>query len=236
MKHLLVSLAVLATAATLFSAVNPAYGCSCATQPLHEKIRFYEAIVLGTVTELFDSTQGRAPDLDAKVQVETYYKGGGSEEITVDDPISSADCGYFDEGSIGQRYLLFLSKDGLLDDGSLPPRDEFHTHLCAGNVLLSGHGDATEAVADQAIAVLEAHIGPGHAPTVPPDDLEFIRPRPFNDGEIRAELEQGPTGVDHWLATDSEDGDAPTSAMWAGAVLLPIVFLALAVIAPWRRG
>jgi hypothetical protein len=92
------------------------------------------------------------PDKDAAVSVERYLKGSGPQEIVVDDPVGDADCGFFGEASVGQRYVLFLQDEGAA----------LTTHLCAGN----------EPASDAFVAEIEEVTGPGVTPddaVTPPD-------------------------------------------------------------------
>lgn len=159
MKRLLIPITIVALIGLIWGRVAPAHACSCAVQPVPERVAFYSHAVVGTVLRLVDDpSEGYAegyPDKDAVVSVERYLKGSGPTEIVADDPVGDADCGFFGEASVGQRYVLFLSNDDIFgnsDDGGL------YTHLCAGNEIAS----------DTLIAEVEAITGPG----VAPDDVD----------------------------------------------------------------
>ena len=151
MKRLPLSLTIAAVAGLLWVNVTPSYACSCAIRPVAESVGFYDAVVIGTVLRLTDDPDASFPDKDAVVSVERYLKGSGPQEIVADDPVGDADCGFFGEASVGERYVLFLSDEDLFGDGD---DGLLHTHLCAGNQLAS----------DDFLAEVEAVTGPGVAP------------------------------------------------------------------------
>lgn len=205
MKHLLVPIASLATVAILFSAITPAYACSCAQLSVEETVANADVVAIATVTRLVDDIEtydgeeaggvarGGVPDSDGIASVERYLKGSGPAEITVDDPIGDADCGFLDETDLGERHLLFLTTD----------EGVYKTHLCAGNALLTGEF-VDEPTVNAYLAEVEAITGPGQ----PPDD-------------------SGPT-------TPTDD-DLPREAFWALAILIPIAFLTAATLSLRRR-
>ena len=160
LHRLLAPLALLATAAVLLSAAVPsAYACSCAALTARQHIENADVIAIGKVVRLEDTTEpvptvpgksdGAVPDLDAVVLVQRYLKGVGPAEITVDDPPSGGACGFFDEASLGETYLLFLK-------GQSSP---FETNICAGSGQLAG-----EARDQQFLEEVVAITGRGAAP------------------------------------------------------------------------
>jgi len=137
MKRLLLPLAAITIAGLLLpSGVRPAYACSCAPLPPKAHVDNADVIVIGTVSEVIDTTEqfpapeeksdGAIPDVDAVIEVERYLKGSGPAEIEVDDPPSGGTCGFFEQASLGQRYVLFLTGETSL----------LQTHLCSGSTPL----------------------------------------------------------------------------------------------------
>jgi hypothetical protein len=158
MKRLLLPLTIIATAGILWGHVAPAHACSCAVQPVAERVAFYSHVVVGTVIGLTDdANEHSSPDKDALVSVERYLKGSGADEIVADDPVGGGDCGFFGEASVGRRYVLFLGTDDIFGNSDV---GALYTHLCAGNEIAS----------DALIAEVEAVTGPG----VPPDDVGAV--------------------------------------------------------------
>jgi len=168
MKRLLLPLAAIAIAGFLLPSVNPAYACSCAFSTPQELVDFADVIVIGTVVRLIETTEefptpeekpdGQIPDVDAAVQVERYLKGSGPAEIEVDDPPSGGTCGFLEQASLGQRYLLFLT-------GETSP---LQTHLCSGSTPLVDTPHVQQFLQD-----VQAITGPGTlAPTgsAPPNE------------------------------------------------------------------
>jgi len=210
MNRFFAPLAIAAMAGLLFSSITPAHACSCAVQPVAERLAFYNHAVVGTVLRLVDDpSEGYAegyPDKDAVVSVERYLKGSGPAEIVADDPVGDADCGFFSEGSVGQRYVLFLGSDAIFgnsDDGAL------YTHLCAGNEIAS----------DALIAEVEAVTGSG----VPPNDDEPV-PGPSTPVEDVVPLSE-----------ETDDAEFPLLPVAVAATLGPLALLAGAAFV-WRRG
>jgi len=206
MKRLLVPITIVALIGLMWGRVAPAHACSCAVQPVAERLAFYSHVVVGTVTALTDDGELSYPDKDAVFAVERYLKGSGAEEIVADDPVGD-DCGFFGEASVGQRYVLFLSNDDLFgnsDDGAL------YTHLCAGNEIAS----------DALIAEVEAVTGSG----VPPDDGEPV-PDPSTPVEDVVPLSE-----------ETDDAEFPLLPVAVAATLGPLVLLAGAVFVWRRKG
>ncbi|MFB3093431.1 MAG: hypothetical protein ACE1ZN_03385, partial [Dehalococcoidia bacterium] len=114
-----------------------------------------------------EESDGIIPDIDAVVAVERYLKGDGPAEIEVDDPPSGGTCGFLEQESLGQRYLLFLT-------GETSP---LQTHLCSGSLPIEGPGRWTLAVSEEfaanALQEVQAITGPGSLPPTgiaPPAD------------------------------------------------------------------
>jgi len=129
MKRLLLPLSLVALAGSMHSAATPARACSCAGLTTAEYVRQADIVAMGKVVRLTTAEDGsQPPDQDAMVLVERYLKGDGPSEIAVDDPPSSASCGIFDAGSLGKRYLLFLT-------GETSPLE---TNLCSRTTELAG--------------------------------------------------------------------------------------------------
>ena len=162
MKRLLLPLAALTIASLLLPSVNPAYACSCAALTPEQYVDNADIIVIGTVVRLIETTEefptpeekpdGQIPDVDAAVQVERYLKGSTPVEIEVDDPPSGGTCGFLEQESLGQRYLLFLT-------GETSP---LQTHLCSGSTPLVDTPHV-----QQFLQEVQAITGPG---TLPPTD------------------------------------------------------------------
>ncbi len=162
MKCLLLPLAAITIASLLLPSVNPAYACSCAALTPEQYVDNADIIVIGTVVRLIETTEefstpeekpdGQIPDVDAAVQVERYLKGSRSAEIEVDDPPSGGTCGFLEQASLGQRYLLFLT-------GETSP---LQTHLCSGSTPLVDTPHV-----QQFLQEVQAITGPG---TLPPTD------------------------------------------------------------------
>ena len=165
MKRFLLPLAAIAIAGLLLPAsVRPAYACSCAALTPEEHVDNANIVVIGTVIRLIDSTEqfpaapeksegtgiASTPDVDAVVTVERYLKGSGPAEIVADDPPSGGLCGFLDQASLGQRYLLFLT-------GEASP---FNTHLCSGSTQIVDNQFNQQFLQD-----VEAITGPGIPPT-----------------------------------------------------------------------
>ena len=161
MKRLLLPLAAITIAGLLLpSGVRPAYACSCAPLPPQAHVDNADVIVIGTVSEVIDTTEqfpapeeksdGAIPDVDAVIEVERYLTGSGPAEIEVDDPPSGGTCGFLEQTSLGQRYLLFLT-------GEASP---FKTHLCSGSTLL-----LDEPLNQEFLEAVLAITGPGTFPT-----------------------------------------------------------------------
>lgn len=205
MNRFFAPLAIATMAGLLFSSITPAHACSCAVQPVPERVAFYSHVVVGTVTGLTDDGELSYPDKDALVSVERYLKGSGAGEIVADDPVGDADCGFFSEASVGQRYVLFLGTDDIFensDDGAL------YTHLCAGNEIAS----------DALIAEVEVVTGSG----VPPDDGVPV-PDPSTPVEDVAPLGE-----------ETGDAEFPLLPVAVAATLGPLALLAGAAFV-WRR-
>ncbi len=162
MKRFLLPLVAVTIASLLLPSVNPAYACSCAAPTPEQHVDYADIIVIGTVVRLIETTEefptpeekpdGQIPDIDAAVQVERYLKGSGPAEIEVDDPSSGGTCGFLEQASLGQRYLLLLT-------GETSPLE---TNLCSGSTPLV----ATPHV-QQFLQEVQAITGPG---TLPPTD------------------------------------------------------------------
>ena len=162
MKRFLLPLVAVTIASLLLPSVNPAYACSCAAATPEQHVDYADIIVIGTVVRLIETTEefstpeekpdGQIPDVDAAVQVERYLKGSGLAEIEVDDPPSGGTCGFFEQASLGQRYVLFLT-------GETSP---LQTHLCSGSTPLVDTPHV-----QQFLQEVQAITGPG---TLPPTD------------------------------------------------------------------
>ncbi len=168
MKPLLLPLAAAAIAGLLLPSVNPAYACSCAALTPKQYVDNADIIVIGTVVRLIETTEefptpeekpdGQIPDIDAAVQVERYLKGSGPADIEVDDPPSGGTCGFFEQASLGQRYVLFLT-------GETSPLE---THLCSGSTPLVDTPHVQQFLQD-----VQAITGPGTLPpsgSAPPNE------------------------------------------------------------------
>ena len=168
MKRLLLPLAAITIASLLLPSVNPAYACSCAALTPEQYVDDADIIVIGTVVRLIETTEefptpeekpdGQIPDVDAVVEVERYLKGSRLAEIEVDDPPSGGTCGFLEQASLGQRYLLFLT-------GETSP---LQTHLCSGSTPLV---DVPHV--QQFLQEVQAITGPGTLPptgSAPPAD------------------------------------------------------------------
>ncbi len=163
MKRFLLPLAAVAITGLLLPAgVRPAYACSCALLSTEEYVNNADVIAIGTVVQLIETAEqfppveeesdGIIPDIDAVVAVERYLKGDGPAEIEVDDPPSGGTCGFLEQASLGQRYLLFLT-------GETSP---LQTHLCSGSTPLVDTPHV-----QQFLQEVQAITGPG---TLPPTD------------------------------------------------------------------
>jgi hypothetical protein len=71
-------------------------------------------------------------DFDAVLAVEEYLKGTGAPELVADD--SSGTCGYFDESSVGRRYMVYLSGQD----------DALQTGYCSGNYEMVAGGEGAD--------------------------------------------------------------------------------------------
>ena len=161
MKRLLLPLVAAAIAGLILPiGVRPAYACSCAPLSADQHVANADHIAIGTVVRLIHTTEqfpapeekpdGTIPDVDAVVEVERYLKGSGPAEIEVDDPPSGGTCGFFDQSSLEQRYLLLLT-------GETSP---FKTHLCSGSTPLIENQFIQQFLQD-----VQAITGPGTLPT-----------------------------------------------------------------------
>ena len=81
--------------------------------------------------------------------VQRYYKGTGSAEVSVSDPIGGNACSYFSDGGAGGGTFLVFARD--VGDG-------YATGLCAGNAS-SDSPDYNASVAE-----VEALTGPASQP------------------------------------------------------------------------
>ncbi|MCH7810168.1 MAG: hypothetical protein IH863_06285 [Chloroflexi bacterium] len=125
-------------------ASDTAYACSCASTTILERVEQSQLVFVGT----FDRLEGASPVFG----VQRYYKGTGSAEVSVSDPIGGNACSYFSDGGAGGGTFLVFARD--VGDG-------YATGLCAGNAS-SDSPDYNASVAE-----VEALTGPG----VPPDDV-----------------------------------------------------------------
>ncbi len=168
MKRFLLPLVAVAIVGLLLPSLNPAYACSCAALTPEQYVDNADIIVIGTVVRLIETTEefptpeekpdGQIPDVDAAVQVERYLKGSGPAEIEVDDPPSGGTCGFLEQASLGQRYLLFLT-------GETSP---LQTHLCSGSMPLVDTPHVQQFLQD-----VQAITGPGTLPptgSAPPNE------------------------------------------------------------------
>src|SRR5688572_29966180 len=140
----LASAAVIAS--LLFRAVTPAAACSCAQTTLEQRVASAQAIVVGSAANFstdppLDPSTPDALDHHGYVRftAEEYLKGGGPSEF----PAATGEiftfgpggqvvtgintCSALSEGSVGKRYVLFLS-------GSLENRP--NPGICDGSTLL----------------------------------------------------------------------------------------------------
>ena len=145
----LVPLALLPLVAALVLPLGapPAYACSCAFRTAPEFVSYADVIVTGKVIRL---VEGQPPgDPDAVFLAQRYLKGSGPEEIDVDDPLGTGDCGFLDDGSLGEPYVMFLT-------GQNSP---YETNLCTGSIRLAG-----EDYDQRFLAEVVAITGPGSLP------------------------------------------------------------------------
>ncbi len=125
----------------------PAYACSCVPLTAQEKVNGADVVAAGKVIRL---VEGRPPgDPDAVFLAQRYLKGSGPEEIDVDDPLGTGDCGFLDDGSLGEPYVMFLT-------GQNSP---YETSLCHGSIRLAG-----EDYDQRFLAEVVAITGPGSLP------------------------------------------------------------------------
>ena len=173
MKRFLLPLVAVTIASLLLPSLNPAYACSCAALTPEQYVDNADIIVIGTVVRLIETTEefptpeekpdGQIPDVDAAVQVERYLKGSGPAEIEVDDPPSGGTCGFLEQASLGERYLLFLT-------GETSP---LQTHLCSGSMPLIDTPHVQQFLQD-----VQAITGPGTLP----QDSPVPSQSPADDG------------------------------------------------------
>lgn len=177
MRRLVPVVAVLATAGMTFASVTPARACYCALSPerlaepeqVASLVADTDVITIGTMAEIIPGTgylADRTGDVDAIVEAQRYLKGAGPERITVDDPADNGSCGFINQDSHNERYLLFLTVSG----------ERYETHLCAGNAILS-NGRLAPLDAGEYVAAVEAITGPGQ----PPDDTPVKEPTTGDD-------------------------------------------------------
>lgn len=124
---------------------DTAYACSCLPQTVEERVEGSDLAFVGKIVRF----EGAWPVF----AVERYYKGSGSAEVSVSDPLGGgASCSYFDEGGVvdeEREYLVFARYAG--DYG-------YSTSLCSGNVSSDiAHYDA-------AVAEVASITGPGQPP------------------------------------------------------------------------
>ena len=121
------TIAVLLLIATLIASpqvlpARPAYACSCFTPELDELVARAELVILGTVVQI-DQVE-RAPktlprERDLTLHADEYLKGLGPDRFHVQDFSQGSLCSVFSPDSIGNQYLLFLSRwEGNLRAGS----------------------------------------------------------------------------------------------------------------------
>ncbi len=128
-----------------------AYACSCISQTVEERVEGSDLVFVGTLVRL----EGAWPVF----AVERYYKGSGSAELTVSDPLGGgASCSYFDQEGVvdDERDFLVFAYFGA---------SGYSTGLCSGNAAADNLGY------DSYVAQIIALTGPGQPPDgSPPHD------------------------------------------------------------------
>ncbi|MBI1885324.1 MAG: hypothetical protein HYS09_03260 [Chloroflexi bacterium] len=152
MNRFLIPAAVLVIAGLTLGPVPPAYACSCAASTAAELVAGADIVATGKVVRLLDEERG---GVDAIVVVQRYLKGDGPVEITVDDPVGEADCGFLERDSLGEPYLLFLQA-GV---------GRYRTNICDGSTHLAGE-EGDQRFLDEVVAVtgLGTPTGDGDVP------------------------------------------------------------------------
>lgn len=121
---------VLAT--PLWLSAQPAHACSCLKASVALRTVRSDAIVLGTVRDITNSSNhGTVIPLnyDLTVEVEKYLKGSGPVFITIQSfTLQGSACSPFDPDAVGKEYLLFLVS---ADEG------RFGTSTCAGSAAIT---------------------------------------------------------------------------------------------------
>ena len=141
--------------------------------------------------------------------VERYLKGSGPAAISVDRPPSEDPTSPFVYMSPDRKLLLFL-----LEDAGGP--EAYRVMPCAGGSLPDGDANINAYLASTLTIT-----GPGQ----PPYDAE---PEP---AQLEPPDDAGPPAQ-----TDGESTDAlPRAPMWAAAIVLPLLFLAGAMLLASRR-
>jgi hypothetical protein len=246
MRYLLAPAAILAAVATLLTAITPVHACSCAIPPTDELVEGADVVARATITARVPAADPVPlgtfdADFDALATVDRYYKGTGPADIVIDDT-GLQTCRFLGLDNLGESHLLFL----WLEDGILK------THLCSGNLRLTGEYSAGDYGA-KILADVEAITGPGKPPDAPeatPRPTEHV-PRddeckPLGESQSGDRWFGSDEGTDAAVAfeqfgycvpayLDSSHDDLPREVFWALAIVLPFVFLAAAMLSPWRR-
>lgn len=194
MRRLVPVVAILTTAALLFSSVTPAAACSCAYLRAHEMVEFADVIAVGTVTRI------DAPDFPRGVSfaTERYLKGTGPSEIEVKSALPQ--CGFIPALALSDRYVLFAQ----LQAG------EYSSSVCHGNLPLAA--DADFHFPSYSLAEIEALTGHGEPPIVD-SPVELNYGQQFFGEDIEP---ANPPNALMWLAAA-----AVPIAFLAGATLAP---------------
>lgn len=216
MTRLMAPFAVLVTVAMLFGSAAPTAACSCVPPPegmSQQEFHVSRAsiIVVGTIEDLIAFESSKVIDEKAVISVDRYLKGSGPDRIDIGHP-GDTSCAFFRASMKGSRYVIFASSVGGLSTGS-----------CSGNIGLGGPND-------NSLAAIEAITGPGQEPT----EKAPVSPTPEADNPVSStddpvritDLQAGQTGT---AQEEAEDDDLPRAAMWVGAIVLPLAFLAVSV-------
>ena len=119
--RLLLALAVVASSWWVFTP-RTAEACTCLQATLDELVARAELVILGTVVQIHQVE--RAPktlprERDLTLHADEYLKGLGPDRFHVQDFSQGSLCSVFSPDSVGNQYLLFLSRwEGNLRAGS----------------------------------------------------------------------------------------------------------------------
>ena len=223
MRRLLLPLTALATTGLLWSQVSPAHACLCPPQTVAQRVPNYSHVVVGTVNGLIEDRRVESVKR-ALVSVERYFKGSGANEIIAAEQSPGSDCTFFDEASVGRRYVLFLSNNSIT--GSSNEDGELYTHLCSGNEIAS----------EVSLAQVRAVTGPGI-----PSDSESTPGAPADEEPSPGATSDEQTGSEPTAPADGPESNAapsgsgfPSVPAAIAATLAPLAFLAGAAFV-WRR-